>query len=295
MAAAAEPKPFTAFVLAGGGSLGAVEVSMLRALLEAGERADLVVGSSAGAVNAAYFAADPTLPGVAQLEAIWRGIRRDDVFPLSAGYALRAMLGRANHLVSPHSLRALLERNLPYQDLAQAKLPCCVVATDLANGEEARFTRGRVVDAVLASTAIPGVFPPVEIGSRRLIDGGVSSHTPIAAAVALGARRVVVLPTGYPCAPEGTPPPTPLGVALHALSLLIARQLLVDIARYSREVEVRVVPPLCPVTGAVYDFSQVGGWIDRALASTREWIRTGGLLRAETPHALLPHEHELVP
>jgi NTE family protein len=295
MAHGARDRRRTAFVLAGGGSLGAVEVGMLRALLEGGERADLVVGSSVGALNAAYFAGSPTIAGVAGLEAIWRSLRRDDVFPLSPRYALAGLAGRRDHLVSPLPLRALIERSLPYRDLREAKLPCCVVATDLAQGSEVRLDRGPAVEALLASAAVPGVFPPVALSGRLLVDGGVLSHTPIAAAVALGATRIVVLPTGYPCAPEGTPPPTPLGVALHALSLLIARQLVSDIERFSPAVELRVVPPLCPLRGAIYDFAQVGSWIDRAYASTREWLRTGGLTRLETPHALMPHPHEAVP
>jgi NTE family protein len=148
---------------------------------------------------------------------------------------------------------------------------------------------------VLASAAIPGVFPPVAWGDRLLVDGGVLSHTPIAAAVELGATRVIVLPTGYACAPEGTPPPTPLGVALHALSLLIAHQLAADIAHFSAFAQLRVVPPLCPIRGAMYDFTQVGSWIGRAHASTREWIRTGGLEARGTAEALLPHVHEAIP
>ncbi len=285
----------TAFVLAGGGSLGAVEVGMLRALLEVGERPGLVVGSSVGALNAAYFAGNPTLAGVESLERIWRRLRRDDVFPLSPRYALAGIAGRRNHLVSPLPLRALVEQSLPYGDLKDAKLPCCVVATDLAQGLEARLEEGPAVDAVLASAAVPGVFPPVAWGDRLLVDGGVLSHTPIAAAVALGASRVVVLPTGYACAPGGAPPLTPLGVALHALSLLIARQLAADIEHFRERTQLRVVPPLCPIRGAMYDFTQVGSWIERAYASTREWIRTGGLAVLGRPESLLPHAHEAIP
>jgi NTE family protein len=282
----------TAFVLAGGGSLGAVEVGMLRALLEAGESAELVVGSSVGAVNAAYFAGNPTLSGVDALDSIWRSLRRDDVFPLSPRYALAGVAGRRDHLVNPAPFRALIERNLPYADLRDARLRCCVVATDLAQGSEVRLLEGPAAHAVLASAAIPGVFPPVLCGDRVLVDGGVLNHTPVAAAAALGAVRLIVLPAGYPCARTGTPPPTPLGVALHALSLLIARQLVADIERFFAALEIRVVPPLCPIRGAMYDFSQVGSWIDRAYASTREWIRAGGLTREEIPHTLRPHDHD---
>jgi NTE family protein len=86
-----------------------------------------------------------------------------------------------------------------------------------------------------------------------------------------------------------------LGVALHALSLLIARQLVADIEHFSARVELRVVPPLGPVRGAMYDFSQVASWIDRAYAGTREWIRTGGLLAEGAPETLAPHQHAALP
>src|SRR5690349_13823944 len=118
----------TALVLAGGGSLGAVEVGMLRALVEHGEKADFIVGASAGAINGAYFGAEPTPAGVARLEAIWRGLKREHVFPFS----FRKLFGffwRGDHLVESHGLRRLLELHLPYKRLEHAAIPVHVVAT----------------------------------------------------------------------------------------------------------------------------------------------------------------------
>jgi NTE family protein len=120
----------TAFVFAGGGSLGAIQAGMLRELTNAGVRTDLVVGSSVGAMNASYFAGDPTTAGVARLEEIWRGIRRHDVFPVTLRSAL-GLLARPGHLIDPSGLKSLVERHLPYRKLEEAMLPVHVIATNL--------------------------------------------------------------------------------------------------------------------------------------------------------------------
>lgn len=283
----------TAFVLAGGGSLAAVQVGMLRALTAAGVAPDFVVGASAGAINAAFFAGTPTAAGVAALERVWRGLARSDVFPVSLLGGGLGALGLRRYLVDPSALRRLLARHLPVRDLARTALPCHVVATDATTGEEVVLSSGSAVEAVLASAAIPGVFPPVEIGGRFLVDGGIANNTPISTAVALGARRIVVLPAGFACALDA-PPRSALGMALHAISLLISRQLRVDAERFGAEAELHVAPPLCPVTTGPHDFRQVGAWIDRAARSTESWIAGGGLERGEAPAELTFHRHEAV-
>jgi len=285
-----EARDRLAFVLAGGGSLGAVEVGMLRALTEAEVRPDLVVGSSVGAVNAAYFAGAPDLAGVERLAAIWSRIRRGDVFPVGAGQGVMALLGRRSSLLSSRPLRDLLRENLPCQRLEDMAIPCHVVATDLLRGDEVVLSRGSAVTALLASAAIPGVFPPVELDGRHLADGGIASNTPISAAAALGATRVVVLPTGFSCRAPA-PPRSALGVSLQALNLLIARQLVVDVEHFRSRLLLRVVPPLCPLARSAYDFSGGEVLIDRAAAATRAWIAEGGLEKDEIPDSLPPHAH----
>lgn len=283
----------TAFVLAGGGSLGAVQVGMLRALTAAGVAPDLVVGASAGAINGCFFAGEPSVRGVAELERIWRGLERSDVFPVSLLQGGLGAFGLRRHLVDPGRLHRLLVRSLPVSDLARMRVPCHLVATDLANGEEVVLSAGSAVAAVLASAAIPAVFPPVSIGGRFLIDGGIANNTPVSTAVTLGARRIVVLPTGYACALT-EPPRSALGMALHAVSLLISRQLRVDIERFAPHADLHVVPPLCPITAAPHDFHLAGEWIDRAATSTEQWLARGGLERHEVPAELGFHLHEAV-
>jgi NTE family protein len=283
-------RPTTAFVLAGGGSHGAVVVGMLREIVRAGEMPDFVVGASAGAINGAYFAAFPTLEGIDGLERIWCALTTAQIFgPRWVSFV--SVLRRRDYLFAAKHLRILLENHLPFRELAQARLPLHVVASDQVTGEEVVLSQGPVIDAVLASSAIPGVFPAVRLGSRELVDGGVSSNTPIATAIRLGAQRLIVLPTGFTCAQKRVPPGA-LGRTMHALSLLVARQLVVDLERWSREAQIVVAPPLCPLEVSAYDYSRGRELIDRAAASTRAWIAEGGLHKGGVPHQLRPHEHK---
>jgi NTE family protein len=281
----------TAFVLAGGGSLGAVQVGMLKALTRQGIVPDLVVGASVGALNGAYFAAQPNDEGVKRLERIWSRLHRSDIFPLSPFGSLLAIMGRRDHLVTSSPLRLLIESELPCEKLEDAKIPCHVVATDVLDGTEVAISAGSLTSALLASAAIPAVFPSVTFEGRRLMDGGVANNTPISTALKLGAERIIVLPTGKSCALAG-PPSGAASFALHALNLLVMRQLVSDIEHFSTRVELIVVPPLCPVTISAYDFSQTADLIHRAEAMTRLWLKKKGLEPAGAPAELLPHAHE---
>ncbi|HEX4943623.1 MAG TPA: patatin-like phospholipase family protein [Usitatibacteraceae bacterium] len=279
----------TAFVLAGGGSFGAVQVGMLRALTAHGVVPDLVVGSSVGAINGAFFAGAPGSEGVAQLEAIWCGLHRQEVFPFT-WRCLVGLLRRRNFVVDPGGLRGVLERYLQFRELEHAALPLHVVATDQLGGGTVRLSSGPAVEAVLASCAIPAAFPPVFIGERYLIDGAVASNTPIGVAVELGAKRIVVLPTGFACALEA-PPRGVIASALHAITLLVAHQLVADIELYRERAEIITVPPLCPLSVSPYDFSQAGDMIERASEQTGRWLDKGGLSRERVPGALRGHTH----
>ena len=280
----------TAFVLAGGGSLGAVQVGMLAALARRGIVPDLVVGASVGAINAAYYAAEPDERGVERLKRIWLKLRRTDVFPFSPLASILGFFGKTDHLIAPTPLRSLIESELPYKHLEDARLPCHVVATDALEGTDVVLSSGVAATALLASAAIPGVFPPVMLNGRFLLDGGVANNTPISTAIKLGATRLIVLPTGISCALQA-PPRSALALALHALNLLIMRQLVHDIERCAGVAEVVTVPPLCPIATNPYDFSQSADLIRRAEAATRLWLRTGGLHRLGAPAALSPHRH----
>jgi NTE family protein len=278
----------TAFVFAGGGSLGAVQVGMLRTLLSHGVRPDFVVGSSAGAINASYFAAAPDLDGVAALARIWSGLRRSDVFPFTLVSAL-GLLRHPGNLVDPSGLRHLIESNLPYRRIEDAAIPLHIMATN-QQGQPVRLSSGPVVEAILASTAIPGVFPPVEINGEALMDGAIAANTPLLLAAQLGAARIVILPTGYACALE-QPPRRAVAKALHAVTLLIAWQLMHELEVCSRDIEVHLVPTLCPLAVSPFDFSAANELMERAAAEAQKWIDGGGLTRRARPQELAPHRH----
>lgn len=284
-----DDKVKTALVFAGGGSFGAIQVGMLHALAANGVSADMVVGSSVGAINGAYYAGAPTLKGVLELETIWRGLTRHDVFPIT----WRTMLGfiwRRDFLISHEGLRKLLDDHLPFRNLEDAQLPVHIVTTDIVTGESVVLSDGPAIEAIVASTSIPGAFAPVPYRGRYLADGAISANTPIKVAVEKGARRLIILPTGYACASD-TPPVGAVANALHALTLLIARQVVDDLENLPPDIDYFVVPPLCPLTGSPYDFSLASEHIERSIKSTDEWLANHGLEKQHIPGELRTHGH----
>jgi NTE family protein len=278
----------TAFVFSGGGSLGAIQVGMLRTLLAAGIAPDFVVGASVGAINASYFACVPTRDGVAALERIWIGLRRSDIFPFTLANAI-GLFRHPGNLVDPRGLRGVIAANLPCARIEDARIPLHIMATSL-QGLPVRLSAGPAIEAILASTAIPGIFPPVTIGGQPLIDGAVAANTPMRLAIELGASRIIVLPTGYACALKEAPK-SALGKALHALTLMIAWQLMHELERVPANVQVHLVPTLCPLDVSPFDFSSSAALIERAARSSRKWIDDGGLTRPARPEELSPHRH----
>ena len=261
----------TSFVLSGGGSLGSVQVGMLLALAESGVTPDFIVGTSVGAINAAYIAGHPGLDGVRSLAEVWSGLSRRDIFPTDPLRLMRVAARREAGFANPAPLRRLLERHLGYGRVEEAGCSLTVVATEVATGREVHVARGDVVDAVMASAALPGVFPPVQVGAHLLMDGGVVNNTPISAAVAHGAEVVYVLPTGYACALPA-PPRSPIGMAMHAVTVAIQQRLISDVQSMQDSVTLRVAPPLCPLAVSPVDFSHTVELVERARESTARWL-----------------------
>lgn len=279
----------TAFVLAGGGSLGAVQVGMLSELLATGIRPDLIVGVSAGALNGSFLAHDCSAATVDRMARLWSSVRTRDILGLSWS-TLLGLVGLRSHLARADGLRRLLERELLTRTFEQTQVPLYVVAADQATGAEVLLCNGDILESVLASTAIPGVFPPVLLGGRTLVDGVVATGTPIATAVRLGASRLIVMPCGFTCVGKAVPK-HPLGRAMHAITLLGARQLRQDFTHYSEKAQLRLVPPLCPLAQSSYDYSNGAALIAAARGSTRAWLDAGGLEKAGFPGQLEVHSH----
>jgi NTE family protein len=243
-----------AFVLSGGASLGAIQAGMLRALYERGIAPELIVGTSAGALNGAYIASRPPTPETAQsLAGVWRSLRARQVFPPSPATAVRALLGRRDHLIPNDGLRALLDAFQQFEFLEEATIPFHVIATDIRSGRARRLSHGDAKAAVLASAAIPGVYPVIRFDGADLVDGGVANNTPISDAAELGATKIYVLPTGITCELPATPPGA-VAMLVHAVTLLLNQRLAEDIERFSHTAELIVLPPPCPLGVLPSDF-----------------------------------------
>jgi NTE family protein len=266
----------TAFVLSGGASLGAIQVGMLQALYERGITADLLIGTSAGALNGEFLASRPqTVDTALELGRVWRGLSRGQIFPLSALTGALGFLGMRAHLVPDSGLRSLVSRHAVVERLEETTVPLHVIATDVLTGEEVRLSQGPLLEAVMASSAIPGVLPPVEIGGRLMMDGGVANNVPLSHALELGARRIYVLPTVAPCA-LAEPPHGALAMLVYATGLVIGRRLQTELTALAGEAEVVVLPAPCPLRVQPTDFGQAEMLIAQALGDSRRHLRRLG-------------------
>ncbi len=280
-------------MLAGGGSLGAVQTGMLMELCAAGVRPDLIVGVSAGALNGAFLAYEFTPQMLERMAALWARVRTREILPISWG-SLLGLIGRRGHVSTGRGIRALLERELPYRKFSESRVPLYIVAAEQQTGLEVLLSEGDVIEAVLASTAIPGIYPAVELNGQSLVDGVVATGTPIATALKLGATQLTIVPCGFTCA-QASVPRHAVGRAMHAITLLGARQLRADYAAYSDRAQLCVVPPLCPLAHSTYDYSHGAALVSAARAATRRWIEDGGLEKREFPLELVVHGHDRSP
>jgi NTE family protein len=262
---------------------------MLQALYEREIVPQLIVGTSAGAINGAFIASRPqTVETARELAQIWRKVRRGQIFPLRPLSGLLGFLGSRDHLVPDSGLRKLLASHTQHQLLEQMPIEFHVVAVDVPTGEELLLSRGPSLDAVLASAAIPAVLPPVAWEDRTLMDGGVANNTPISHAVRLGAREIYVLPSGHSCALEQAPT-SALGMALHALTLLTQSRLIADIESHRGRAKLVVLPPPCPLGIQPTDFTHAEELIERSLLDARAFLERGGATRP--PIRMRMHRH----
>lgn len=200
----------------------------LHALFERGIRPDLAVGTSVGALNATWLAMDPTTAGVAHLESSWRNMKEGDLFPggrFKASWA--RMLVKGNRVFENSGLKRTIENTLGPARFEDAQIPLAVTATELETGNEMLFTSGPVLGPLLASTAMPGIFPPVEVDGRTYIDGGVANNVPIAPAAGLGATTIYVM-NSTSHTRQRRPLNRPMDYLLHAFTLARAQRLVLE-------------------------------------------------------------------
>ena len=256
------PRPTrTAFVLAGGGNQAVCQVGMLKALLERGIVPDVLIGTSAGACNASVIATMPNLAGVQRLEETWQSLRGDEVFP--GGRLSRAwnLLTRDDHLFENDGLRTLIANGATPATFSELRVPLRVVACDLDTGEEVVFASGPIEPALLASTALPGLFPPIRYDGRVLVDGAVVDTVPLSHALAGPVDRVYVLNIAGELLNRSLR--SPIDVAIRAFAISRRQRFEVELRSVPESVDVVVLHG--PIDDReVTDFSEPQTLIDEA-------------------------------
>ena len=248
------PRPL-AFVLSGGANLGAIQIGMMRALRQVGLYPDLVVGTSVGALNGAAIANHGLDDAVDLLAEIWHNLRREELF--SGSYLSQAMTLIRNrlYLYENDGLSKLIQRTLSVERFEELQLPFGAMATELITKQGALFTRGQLQTALLASTALPGIYPPVERDGVRYIDGGVTASVPLDAAVQMGARSIVVLEVGSTCAPEEAP--RHIAELMSSVLFSALRQrVLVEAPRIAQTHPLLYLPRPCTIDIGLLDFEK---------------------------------------
>jgi NTE family protein len=257
-----DPEPSgTAFVLSGGGNQGVAQVGMLRALLERGILPDVIVGTSIGALNGSVIATGPTLDRVDHLETLWRTTKGEQVFPGNLVKRAWNILRRDDHLIPNDGLAAMLAKTGAAETFEELEIPLRVVTADLISGEELVFVRGPLQPALLATSALPGVFPPVHYGGATLVDGAVVNLVPISHALAGPTTRIFVLDVSDPISER--PLRSPLDVAVRAFAISRDQRFELELQWIPKEIEVVVLPP--PVDDRdFFDFSDADRLIHEA-------------------------------
>lgn len=261
-----------AFVMSGGGPLGAVQVGVIRALLEKGIVPDLTVGTSVGALNAVFLAASPDLEGAERLADAWLQMRRDDLFPggklVSAWHAVK----RGSYVFSNTGLRRIIESGVDARDFSDLVIPAYVATTDLATGEECWFSSGSLTQPLLASCAMPGVFPPVEMDGKTFIDGGVANNVPVSKAVELGAAEIYILNVN--AAGQARPLTRPHEFMMHGFVLARAQRYRQEIAKYKDAARI-IEMPIADVGHVSFtNLSQTARLIDAGYEAAKSFLES---------------------
>ncbi|WP_392543877.1 patatin-like phospholipase family protein [Oryzobacter telluris] len=231
----------TAYVLGGGGVLGSTQVGMVRALAEAGVRPDLVLGTSIGALNGAFVAADPGVEGAARLAEVWEAVVRDGVFLENPVRQAARVAKYRTHLLSNAPLRHVIGQYLPVSTFDGLEVPFQCVAACIEDAGGHWFSEGEVTDPVVASCSVPGLFPPVVIDGRHYLDGGLVHSIPVGRALALGATRIYVLQVGRIEQPL-TVPRTPWEVGMVAFEIGRRHRFVHEMETVPDDVELHVLP-----------------------------------------------------
>lgn len=238
----------TAFVLGGGGVLGASHIGALRALVRRDIRPDLVLGTSIGAINGSFVAADPTSDGVERLVELWGSLGNERLLlgtpeDRDGGRQRRRAPFRRlrTHLYSPGPMLRILRRELPVGTFEELPVPFQCVAASVERAVSQWFSTGPLPEAIAASCAVPGLFPPMQIGDEHYFDGGLVHSIPVGRAVTLGATEIYVLQVGRVEQPL-RPPRWPWQVGQVTFEIARRHRYLEELASAPDDVTVHVLP-----------------------------------------------------
>jgi len=264
------PRP-VGYVLGGGGSLGAVQVGMLQALGERDIAPDIVAGTSVGSLNGAVVALNPT-SAANRLSHLWARMTRERVFPGGLLAQVRTLQHTKTHLFPATGLAAVISdfmgADITFADLA---LPFVAMAMDIATARPHVLREGRLLPALLASAAIPGIFPPVQLGSVRLYDGGLVANVPMRQALAMGARSLIVLDCNFPGhIPE--PPGTIAEVLFYTAMVTMRTQAVFEAPLAASDVPVIYLHGPEPHPVSPLDFRHTGMLIEAAYEAARSFL-----------------------
>ncbi len=266
------PRPL-AFAFSGGANLGAIQVGMLRALRRFGIYPDIIVGTSVGALNGAIIANHGLDRGTDVLNSVWRNMRRQDVFPGGLFSQAMCLIRTRLNLFRNDQLGELICRNLDAQRIEDLTLSFGAVATELSTQRGVLFNCGRLKPALLASAALPGIYPPVEINGALFVDGGLAANVPLKAAVEMGAASIVVLDVGSTCE-QGSVPKNVAEMVMSALQTSMRQRVLVEAPMVSRTHPVVYLPAPCPINARLLEFDTSANLIDETEATVMRFLET---------------------
>ncbi len=269
------PRPLC-FVFSGGASYGAAQVGMVRALVESDIAPDMVVGSSVGALNGMLLAHDPTT-AADRMSDIWSSMSKRGVF--GNGGRIRSVVNatrnglRKNSVAfcNSDSLHELIVKHTPVERLEDLPIPTGVVVTDALVGAPKVLARGSAVTTLLASAAIPGVFPPVKLDGCFYMDGGVTANVPIRQAISFGARSLIVL-NANPSAMSGTLPNSVMDAIVHASMIMLRNQRADTTDELAARYPILHIPQVTPSTHNSFDFDHSAELLGVSYVSTKEFL-----------------------
>jgi NTE family protein len=248
-------------VLSGGGSMGALQAGLLRVLMLRGFVPARVVGTSVGALNAAFLAFNPDLAGANRLVEIWRGLEKERYLTINPVRVAYRLASRQLHLFRNDFLQRLIAEHTVEDDFAATHIPLYVTATNFHTGRKRVFSTGQVSQAVLASTAIPGVFGPIEVDGERYIDGGVVANLDLETAVDLGSKEILAIDLSH-C--FDLPSPSNFaGVITRTVDIVMRERVERDMALLGRKARITLVQPEVEEGSSVGDLRHVARLIEK--------------------------------